>query len=75
MPPRGLRSRGVWRTVAAWLCLLLAGMGSRVAGATDTLVLGVFRYRPEAVMLRRFEPLADDLSAHIPGAPPGLSVH
>lgn len=50
-----------WRRA---LALLLLGLAS-LAQAGDTLTLGVYAVRPKPVMLERYQPLADYLSAQL----------
>ncbi len=62
---------GFWRALAG---LLATALLVAPAWALDTLTLGVFAYRPKAILESRFKPLADYLSAELGGVRVELQV-
>ena len=62
------------RIIKCLLFSLLFSVMINRAGANDTLVLGVFAYRPKEVLEPRYQPLADYLSAELGDAKIKLRV-
>lgn len=56
-----------------WAALLLLA-APLAADAAQKLVLGVFAFRPKPIMVERYQPLADYLSAQLPNATVELRV-
>ena len=64
-----LKPRPFWLILLAWL-VLQPGLGL----AQQTLTLGVFAYRPEAIVVRQYQPLAEYLASRLPGTDVRLAV-
>jgi signal transduction histidine kinase/CheY-like chemotaxis protein len=56
------------------LLLLVATLGASLPAAAETLTLGLFAYRPKAVLELRYQPLADYLSRELGGVDVRLRV-
>ncbi|MFN4325665.1 MAG: PhnD/SsuA/transferrin family substrate-binding protein [Azonexus sp.] len=56
------------------LLLLLLALAGGLASAAEPLRIGIFAYRPQPLMVERFQPLADYLSQALGGQPVELQV-
>ena len=56
------------------LLVLVAALAASLSAAAETLTLGLFAYRPKAVLEERYQPLADYLSRELGGVEVRLRV-